>query len=97
MEIMRTITNKEAVAVVEDITYNISYVLVDNTINSVSSTVTSTANDLSTNMNNQLGYIRKENGRIYADFEESEDPTLHLIQFMKFVKEIEAEVATEIQ
>ncbi len=88
LEIKNVTITKEGQAVNNNCTYTVHYNIVNNLITSVQCVV----DRLVDGMQEQLGYIRREGGRVNTDFMENVPLTEYLTFFEKLVKEIEKEV-----
>jgi len=101
LEIINSVLTKEAKAQVGDVIYAISYAVHNNCIMNISCTVSKNVIvNQDTPEGNQpietqqhIGYIRRENERLYLDFDSSIDP----IDFITTYKQLEREIDNDIE
>lgn len=84
-EITNVVTNKDAKVVKDGVQYDVHYILGNDEIVSVQCSVVR----ISEEQPEQLGYIRRETGRIVSDFGEGIAISGHLVVFEEIVGEIE--------
>lgn len=93
LEITKTVINKDAQVINEGITYAVHYIIDNGVLTSIQCAISKEENDLFT----QLGFLRKENGRLNTDFNEDVSYIEHLTMFQSILTEVEADVATLIK
>lgn len=91
-QITNTITNKDAQVVKGDTTYAVHYVITNGLVTSVQCAI---SEERDGNFN-QVGYIRKENGRINTDFAEGYSLVEQLTTFEEILGQIDADVTTVV-
>ncbi|PXV66892.1 hypothetical protein CLV62_104153 [Dysgonomonas alginatilytica] len=91
LQITNTVTTKDGQVVIGNVTYAINYSIINNELNSIQCAISS----MSDNQFEQIGFIRKEHGRLNTDFLDRVAPIEHLTVFENIVKEVEADLLAE--
>ncbi|NDV68582.1 hypothetical protein [Dysgonomonas sp. 25] len=87
LQITNIVTNKDAQVVKGKITYAIHYIITNGMLTSVQCAISEETDEQFL----QIGYIRKENGRINTDFNDDYSMLDHLSVFDELMTEIEAD------
>lgn len=84
LTITNTVTNYDAQAVIDKVTYAVHYIVANGTVTSIQCAISQEDNG----MFEQVGFIRLENGRLNTDFAENISFIKYLTTFESLVKEI---------